>query len=140
MRRAYIFALVRLLTALLATTAEASDTSWFWEKTVDSGNKLLTVCTQAVAEQNGADLTTDVISGASVCYAYLQGFRGGYDARLAAEKTGHDFCAANLPMTQLARVLVKTLQDSPQYLHGNSQTLMLGTMLRNFPCLPSVKK
>ena len=32
-------------------------TGWFWEKTVDNGNKLLAVCTPAVAEQDGADLS-----------------------------------------------------------------------------------
>lgn len=73
------------------------------------------------------------LDAVSDCYAYLKGFRGGYDARLAAEKSGHEFCAAAVPPEQLVRVVVKALEESPQYLHGNSTSLMLGTMLLSVP-------
>ncbi len=40
---------------------------WFWEKT-DNGNKLFAVCTPAVAEQDGADLSPVWSSFASLLY------------------------------------------------------------------------
>ena len=46
----------------------ADVTGWFREKTVDNGNKLFAVCTPAVAEQGGADLSPVWVILASLLY------------------------------------------------------------------------
>lgn len=68
MRLIYFFALASGLVAEFAIPVTADVTGWFWEKTVDNGNKLLAVCTPAVAEQNGADLSPVRSSFASLLY------------------------------------------------------------------------
>ena len=56
-RLIYFFALASGLVAGFAIPVTADVTGWFWEKTVDNGNKLFAVCTPTAAEQDGADLS-----------------------------------------------------------------------------------
>ena len=72
-RLIYFFALASSLVAGFAIAVTADVTGWSWEETVDNGNKLLAVCTPAVAEQDGADLSPAWSSFASLLHTTMPG-------------------------------------------------------------------
>lgn len=90
MRLIYFFALASGLVAGFAIHVTADVTGWFWEKTVDNPNKLLAVCTPAVAEQDGADLSPVWSSFASLLYHDARGStpRGSSVYRLLRSNEG----------------------------------------------------
>lgn len=102
----------------------------------NDGNALLTVCGQFVsAVEKSAPLTQRDQASLVACATYLRGFSHGVAVLSNEPEQGHGYCIdSSVPTIQIARVIVKSLKDSPADLHYHPAPLVVKALRRAFPC------
>ena len=104
---------------------------------IADGNELVEHCNSAIKlyeGENSASTTTEI--GAGLCLGVLDGFRSlntFYEAVL--EKDQLFFCIpTGVTNGQLAKVVVKYLNDNPSELHEPATALIWTALFEAFPC------
>jgi hypothetical protein len=98
------------------------------------GGDLLRSCNALIDYAvKGGEITADATS----CAAYLKGLRDGVEAPAPSRTvTDRAFCAPTAALDEMARVVVKHLQDRPEGTRASSEAL--AALGRAYPC--STKK
>ena len=124
------------------------------------GNLMLRSCRAAVemfdAGGPGSGTSNDRFAGAATCIGYLRGIRdlAAYwnlllspfmrqvgRADLSDHGAGSPFCIPeNVNPAQLARVIVKYLENHPEKLHEEDIVLTVEALTQAFPCMPGKTK
>jgi len=134
-----------ILFLILPVTALSSDKDSVW-----TGNELLRRCKLVIAIDNKRKLSTNEILEAYSCISYIDGVVDGYNAsrilipklltKSESEKRSigkkiRIFCNRdNLTKGQTVRVVIKSLEKDPEYLHINASALIITALARAFPC------
>ena len=95
-----------------------------------AGSDLLRSCTALVSlATKGGEITVDATS----CAAYLKGLRDGIDAsgRPVPERA---FCAAAASLDDMARAVLKHLQDQPENVRRHASGEAIAALARAYPC------
>ncbi len=108
----------------------------------DNGNKLLDSCGEVVKAQDNPNYKADVYKF-SWCIGYIRGYNAAMVMQRTASSTTYSeykttgFLGVLLPDSvtngQIARVIVKWLQDHPQDLHKDADMLTLSILREAFP-------
>jgi hypothetical protein len=99
------------------------------EEQRDDGNELLQKCSEVPKEAQSRNGLS-----AMWCYGYIEGIR---DMRLLNETVDSippDCTPQKVTMDQMARVVVKYLQDHPERLHYMDASLVVNAISEAFPC------
>jgi hypothetical protein len=95
-----------------------------------AGSDLLRSCTALVSlATKGGEITVDATS----CAAYLKGLRDGIDAsgRPLPERP---FCASTASLDDMARAVLKHLQESPDNVRRHAAGEAMAALARAYPC------
>ena len=96
-----------------------------------TGGDLLRSCNALLAyAQEGGDVTADATS----CAAYLKGLRDGVEAERVRNPADKLFCAGNASLDDMARSIVKYLQEREENLRRNASTEAVSALNRAYPC------
>jgi len=96
------------------------------------GSDLLRSCSALVNyAAKGGEITVDATS----CAAYLKGLREGVDAptpsRSATERV---FCAGGVSLDEMARAVVKHVQERPENARRQASAEAIAALVRAYPC------
>ena len=117
-----------------------------WAQTTGKhdGNQLLEDCGALIRHADSGFKVSDDSYGAHWCLGYIQGFVGGLDVMAMAEsKTYEDYQKRKTSYVcfpegssygQDVRVVVKWLNDHPETLHEDANTLTFTALRNAFPC------
>ena len=112
------------LLALAATTGT-------YGQTRPNSESLLKECAAAVRYMDG-DKSRRLFEDLNHCVSYIQGFRDGLDTTNA---TGRVICVPpEATPGQLARIVVKHLQDNPSRLQQDRMYGTFGALVVRYPC------
>jgi hypothetical protein len=132
-----------LLLALISISATADTADMY------TGNGLLHVCKRGLNALDGVNQSNSNVEDGLKCINYLTGFdlshdtiasyraveRYGTKATLDKQKQQQIYCLpTNVTMGQVARVVVKYLENDPQHLHLGSGALVLSALIEAYPC------
>ena len=96
-----------------------------------TGGDLLRSCNALLAyAKQGGDVTADATS----CAAYLKGLRDGVEAERPRNPGDKVFCAANASLDEMARAIVKHLQDREENIRRHAATEAISALNRAYPC------
>lgn len=111
-------------------------------QTKTDGNLLLTRCNEAVKQIDNPQVNGDVYSG-GFCIGFIVGMEEARDAvamsysRTYEESTKMSVLGIKVPTDvsygQIARILVKWLQNNPQHLHESASLVYVLAMREAFP-------
>jgi hypothetical protein len=96
------------------------------------GSDLLRSCAALLAyAEKGGPITVDATS----CAAYLKGLRDGIDAPVQSRgPADRAFCASGAPLDELARIVVKHLQEQSDSMRRHASGEALVALARAYPC------
>lgn len=116
---------------------------------ISSGNELLRYCKKAVNLDPKKDNIADLVK-AIKCHVFISGIIEGhnYSSVISAAKAGKisgkeinyknvmAFCVDNkkIPIMQTTRVVLKHLENNPEFLHLNASLLIITALSKAFPC------
>ena len=102
----------------------------------DDGSFYLRVCSAAVKQSDGGQLTQEEGLGAIYCASYVGGFLDGMSLTLRASKGNKVVCIPERGITndQAARILVKYLRENPETLHETGRVSLFVALAKAFPC------
>ena len=100
------------------------------------GNALLSVCGEFVAAfDKNARLSERELASHLACSSYLRGFSHGVALVSKEPEQGYGYCLdERLSVIQIARVVVKSLKESPSVLHYHPAPLVAQALRKAFPC------
>ena len=78
----------------------------------------------------GGELSADVTS----CAAYLKGLRDGVEVAAQRTTAERPFCAEGVGLDEMARAVVKYLQDNPQNVRRLAVGEAMAALGRAYPC------
>jgi hypothetical protein len=97
------------------------------------GADLLRSCNALIAyAKEGGDITADATS----CAAYLKGLRDAVEAVPSRSPADKPFCAAGAGLDEMARAVVKNLQDRDESVRRHASGEALAALNRAYPCTP----
>jgi hypothetical protein len=95
------------------------------------GSDLVRSCTALISyAEKGGPITVDATS----CAAYLKGLRDGVETPGARAAADRPFCTGGAPLDELARIVVKHLQEQADSLRRQAAGEALGALARAYPC------
>ena len=95
------------------------------------GGDLLRSCNALIAiADKGGDISVDATS----CAAYLKGLRDAIDAQPVRTPTERLFCAGGVGLDDMARTVVKDLQERPESARRHAANEALAALGRAYPC------
>ena len=97
------------------------------------GSDLLRSCNALIAyAKEGGDITADATS----CAAYLKGLRDAVEAAPVRSPPDKPFCAAGAGLDEMARAVVKHLQDRAESARRHASGEAFAALNRAYPCTP----
>lgn len=127
----YIETYRNTLTYALAIVGALAVTTHTHGQTRPNSESLLRECSAAVRYLDG-DKSRRLFDDLNNCVAYIQGFRDGLDTTNA---TGTVICVpSEASPGQLARIVVKHLQDHPSKLQQDRMYGLFGALVVRYPC------
>jgi hypothetical protein len=100
-----------------------------------SGNEMLQQCSAAIRQADGERLNEQDSVASLMCLSYLEGFLDSHAFDLVRLPSPL-YCLPQKEFTvgQFARMVVRTLKESPEKLHENARLAVGLTLVRGFPC------
>lgn len=131
--KAGIAATVALVGVMVYGSASAEDLN------VDTGNGMLTACTDFLKDQAGSESKKIFESG--VCAGQVHGVLATLKLMQKANPNKVTYCIPETGITngQGVRVYVKFLNDYPEKLHMDSVSLAIEAFAQAYPCKRTVK-
>lgn len=101
-----------------------------------TGNDMLKWCSSAVKKAEKVEMTTDEHSEALSCMFYLNGFISALQVTTVVYKPRKAIACISSEgtMDQIARLVVKSLKDSPENLHNQPGPSVALALAKAFPC------
>ncbi len=94
-------------------------------------------CRVAISLMDGtlAEPTWEAATEISNCYSYIRGFIDGHNMAVDLLKVGKVYCVpSGVSNIQLARIVIKSADDRPEFGHLPRETLAEFALRSAFPC------
>ena len=100
------------------------------------GNEFLLQCKALIkVAEGGASISQKEHDGALVCASYLDGFLGSHAIEdVRNSKPLYCIPAEGLKIGQVARIVIKYLEDNPAKLHEDARLAVGISLMGSFPC------